>query len=65
MLFYREMHGMRRGLGTGMAANGVPVDTVAQVLGHKGTKATKQYISTYLQSLRCCTLDFDSLGGGV
>ena len=33
---------MRRGLGTGMAANGVPVDTVAQVLGHKGTKATKQ-----------------------
>ena len=42
MLFYREMHGMRRGLGTGMAANGVPVDTVAQVLGHKGTKATKQ-----------------------
>ena len=34
---------MRRGLGTGMAANGVPVDTVAQVLGHKGTKATKQY----------------------
>ena len=65
MLFYREMHGMRRGLGTGMAANGVPVDTVAQVLGHKGTKATKQYISTDLQSLRCCTLYFDSLGGGV
>ena len=56
---------MRRGLGTGMAANGVPVDTVAQVLGHKGTKATKQYISTDLKSLRCCTLDFDSLGGGV
>lgn len=61
----RTLHGMRRGLGTGMAANGVPVDTVAQVLGHKGTKATKQYISTDLQSLRCCTLDFDSLGGGV
>ena len=56
---------MRRGLGTGMAANGVPVDTVAQVLGHKETKATKQYISTDLQSLLCCTLDFDSLGGGV
>lgn len=61
----RTLHGMRHGLGTGMAANGVPVDTVAQVLGHKGTKATKQYISTDLQSLRCCTLDFDSLGGGV
>ena len=41
---------MRRGLGTGMAANGVPVDTVAQVLGHKETKATKQYISTDLQA---------------
>ena len=32
---------MRRGLGTGMAANGVPVDTVAQVLGHKETESYK------------------------
>ena len=61
----KTLHGMRRGLGTGMAANGVPVDVVSQVLGHKGTKATKQYISTDLHNLRCCALGFDSLGGGI
>lgn len=58
----KTLHGMRRGLGTGMAAKGVPVDVVSQVLGHKGTKATKQYISTDLNNLRCCALGLDSAG---
>lgn len=61
----KTLHGMRRGIGTRMAANGVPVDMVAQVLGHRGTKATKQYISTDIQNLRRCTLGLDSLGGGI
>ncbi len=61
----KTLHGMRRGIGTRMAAEGVPVDMVAQVLGHKGTKATKQYISTDIQNLRHCALGFDSLGGGI
>lgn len=61
----KTLHGIRRSLGTGMAENGIPVDVVAQVLGHKGTKATKQYISADLQSLRCCALGFESLGGGT
>lgn len=61
----KTLHGMRRGIGTRMAANGVPVDMVAQVLGHKGTKATKQYISTDIRNLRRCTLGFDSPGGGI
>lgn len=60
----KTLHGIRRGLGTGMTASGIPVDVVAQVLGHKGTKATKQYISTDLHGLHNCTLGFDSLGGG-
>lgn len=61
----KTLHGMRRGVGTRMAADGVPVDMVAQVLGHKGTKATKQYISTDMQNLCRCTLGLDSLGGGI
>lgn len=60
----KTLHGMRRGLGTEMTANGIPLDTVAQVLGHKGTKAAKQYIATDLQGMLRCVLDFSSLGGG-
>jgi site-specific recombinase XerD len=60
----KTLHGIRRGLGTGMTASGIPVDVVAQVLGHKGTKATKQYISADLKSMHNCTLGVDSLGGG-
>lgn len=61
----KTLHGMRRGIETRMAANGVPVDMVAQVLGHKGTKATKQYIFTDIQNLRRCTLGLNSLGGDI
>lgn len=59
----KTLHGMRRGLGTGMAVNGVPVDVIAQVLGHAGIKATRHYISEDLEQLRKCALDFQSLGG--
>lgn len=59
----KTLHGIRRGLGTEMTASGTPVDVVAQVLGHKGMKATKQYISADLRGMCNCTLDFDSLGG--
>lgn len=61
----KTLHGMRRGLGTGMAVNGVSVDLVAQVLGHNGTKATKQYISADMERLRECALSLKSLGGDL
>lgn len=48
-----------------MIAEGVPITTVAQVLGLQGTKATKQYISTNLTGLRHCFLDMSSIGGDV
>ena len=60
----KTLHGIRRGLGTGMTASGTPVDVVAQVLGHKGMKVAKQYISADLPGMHSCTLGFDSLGGG-
>ena len=59
----RTMHGLRRAIGTQMVSEGVPVSTVAQVLGHIGIKATKQYISLDLDGLRKCVLGLDSIGG--
>ena len=60
---WKTFHGIRRELGTQMIATGVPVPTIAQVLGHKGIKATKQYISLDLDGLRNCVLCMYSIGG--
>ena len=60
----KTLHSIRRYLGTEMTASGILVDVVAQVLGHKGMKATKQYISADLRGMKNCMLGFDSLGGG-
>lgn len=59
----RTMQGLRRAIGTQMVVEKVPVATVAQVLGHTGLKATKQYISLDLEELRKCVLRLDSIGG--
>lgn len=59
----KTLHGMRRGLGTNMVNKEVTVDVVAQVLGHRDTRATRQYIAADMKHLRLCTLDFRSLGG--
>jgi len=59
----KTIHGLRRAIGTQMVKGKVPVTTVAQVLGHTGTKATKQYISLDLEGLRKCVLRMDSIRG--
>ena len=60
----KTMHGIRRMLGTHMTISGVPVTTIAQILGHQTTHATKQYISLDIEGLRECALGFDSIGEG-
>lgn len=60
----RTMHGIRRMLGTQMTMEGVPITTTAQVLGHKSTCATRQYISLDIEGLRGCALGFSSIGEG-
>jgi len=60
----KTMHGIRRMLGTQMTIGGVPVTTIAQILGHQTDRATKQYISLDIEGLRECALGFDSLGEG-
>ena len=38
-------HGLRRSVGSNLVMAGVPVTTVAQILGHSSIEPTKQYIS--------------------
>ena len=58
------MHGIRRMLGTQMTIEGVLITTIAQILGHQNTHATKPYISLDIEGLRECALGFDSVGEG-
>ncbi len=57
----KTMHGIRRMLGTCMTVKGVPVTTVAQILGHKNISVTRQYISLDIEGLCECALGFDSI----
>jgi integrase len=59
----KTMHGIRRMLGTHMTIEGIPVATIAQVLGHQNTDAARSYISLDIEGLRECALGFDSLEG--
>ncbi len=54
-------HGLRRAVGTNLVIAGIPVSTVAQVLGHSDLSATKQYISLDSAHLKQCALDFSKL----
>ena len=60
----KTMHGIRRMIGTHMTIEGVPITTIAQVLGHKNTDATRPYIALDIEGLRECALGFDSLWEG-
>ena len=54
-------HDLRRSLGSNMVISGVPVTTVAQVLGHSDIDSTKQYISLDTKHLKECALDFSGI----
>ena len=60
----KTMHGIRRMIGTHMTIEGIPVTTIAQVLGHQDTDSTRAYISLDVEGLRECALAFNSLQGG-
>lgn len=54
-------HGLRRAVGSNMVIAGVPVTTVAQVLGHSSVEPTKQYISLDSVNLQQCALSLGAL----
>lgn len=54
-------HGLRRMLGTNLVVEGIPVTTVAQILGHSSIEPTKQYISLDSSRLKECALGLANL----
>lgn len=52
----RPFHDLRHAVGTSMVVAGIPVTTVAQVLGHTEISSTKQYISLDSTHLKECSL---------
>lgn len=59
----KTMHGIRRMFGTQMTMEGVPITTIAQILGHQDVSSAKAYISLDIEGLRKCALGFDSIRG--
>lgn len=57
----KSFHALRRTAGTKMVASGVPVPTVAQILGHRDIESSKRYISLDTENLRECCLDLGSM----
>ncbi len=57
----RSFHALRRTAGTRMVTSGVPVSTVAQILGHKDVESSKRYISLDTEGLRGCCLDLGAM----
>ena len=60
----KGFHSLRRMLGREMAVSGIPVTTIAQVLGHSKTDSARQYISLDSEHLRECALDFRGIEVG-
>lgn len=57
----RSFHALRRMAGTRMVISGVPMSTVAQVLGHTNVESSKRYISLDTERLRECCLDLGTI----
>ena len=54
-------HSLRRTVGTNLVVSGVPVSTVAQILGHSDIQSTKQYISLDTSNLKQCALSLEDI----
>lgn len=57
----KTFHALRRTAGTKMVTSGVPVSTVAQILGHGNVESSKRYIALDTENLRECCLDLGSM----
>ena len=57
----RPFYDLRRALGSNMVISGVPVTTVAQVLGHSSINPTQQYISLDTLHLKECALTLSGI----
>lgn len=57
----KTFHAFRRTAGTSMVSAGIPVSTVAQVLGHRNINSSKPYIAMDAISLEGCCMDISGI----
>ena len=60
------MHSLRGSLARAMLANGTPVATISETLGHVDSNTTEAYyLRLDVENLRCCALDVEDVIGGA
>ena len=57
----KGFHSLRRAVGKNMVTSGVPVTTVAQILGHTNVNSTQKYLALDSHHLKECALDFSGI----
>jgi integrase len=58
---YRSFHSLRRSFGSWMAKEGVPITTIAQMLGHADMDSSKPYLSFDDSQMISCTMGFEDI----
>ena len=51
-------------MGKRLCKAGIPVPTIAQVLGHGDVLSAQSYINLDAESLKCCALGLEHVGTG-
>lgn len=57
----RSFHSFRRAFATGLSAEGIPVETISQLLGHRRVESDKPYLSYNRKQVAFCALGFDGI----
>lgn len=59
-----SFHSLRRSVGKRLCTAGVPLESIAQCLGHGSVRSAERYICLAGESLAECALGFDVVGNG-
>ena len=59
-----SFHSLRRSVGKRLCTAGVPLESIAQCLGHGSVHSAERYICLAGESLAECALGFDVVGNG-
>jgi len=61
----KGFHSLRRAVGKNLVAAGVPVESVAQIIGDNQIDSIKKYVALDSHHLKECALDFSGIGKGA
>lgn len=61
----KGFHSLRRAVGKNLVTAGVPVETVAQIIGDNKIDSIKKYVALDSHHLKECALDFSGIGKGA